>query len=1121
MRFPVIPSIFLLLLLVSAAVIVPNAVLLVPDKAELSRQLSAQARLHVDLDGDVRLRFLPRPQLIISNVTARPIDDADQSLSAAMMLVDIAPLALAQRQISVSGVSLIDVTANMRLADGVNGLMRQMVGLSFPRLEFLNMQVRVSGLDRFDRRRETVLSGLSVKLPARTGLDDFDISVNQARAEGAVRKFHMRIGDLTKRRQSVALRLQMAPNESLGFSGYIAGEAANWRADGELSLNSDTVLSGLLENRLPIRFSSTARRVAFSGLVQADATGMQSENLEITALNSAFRARLALAWPQQADARPQLTGRLSTGVIDLDQISVTDAPDATADMDIGALWRPFEDALGVALRIEATRFDMGGESGQNLLLAFDWQEDRIDVQRLSLGLPFRSLFLASGAMDLTNGTPRFDGSFSTRSTDALAAVLWLGELTAFDSAALVETLDENSLQRISLVGDISVSEDALSLMALSGRLGDDALSGNVQLALDEAARGRVELYIDRFDLADWGDADATAQQAQTIDEALFQPVNAALGSWLSTADTQRNLNFEIAAGAFYSGVTDLGPVRLEGQIVDQSFIIRQMSLPAFRGLDMRFDGQMNYDATPPHGVINMSMRGTQGLRPTMGGNLRGLLPLDLSQGRNVAANAVWRLSAPDDADWPNAELSGQGKFETIDIDFSLSGPSRSVSIEAAGQKLDIGLTGEADDIADIAGLGLPYDAGARGQLRFNLESQNSNLAKMTAQLSAQNDRLSMVGTLRRAAAGRRLEGLLSFSLANSLPLFSPQTTGIAWPMQGEAQIVSATDSLSFSGLTATINNGRVTGEGVLERTGDTPKLTANLVAENIDFGWLLPQPEKAGWPQAPMKWAPFALSDVDVELRGTQLAFGAVTLEEVATRLKLLGGVLEAPQITGRLLGGSFDADLVAEGGSLNPYFSLQASFDNLRSGAFLEQLYGVDLVDAPMTGNLDISGRGTSVRAMMASLDGNLQLNLDSGFLRFVDMTGFAAAMQDEAFKGKAADLLGVSDASTPFERGIGLLRMRDGQAVNATLDFVFDDEAGWRDARLMGQTDFVSRQVLGDMTLYPANDTKRLVWQLSGPLAKPLVKIDASDFDRVPQAAIEQAVTASPPSAAAPSLE
>lgn len=173
------------------------------------------------------------------------------------------------------------------------------------------------------------------------------------------------------------------------------------------------------------------------------------------------------------------------------------------------------------------------------------------------------------------------------------------------------------------------------------------------------------------------------------------------------------------------------------------------------------------------------------------------------------------------------------------------------------------------------------------------------------------------------------------------------------------------------------------------------------------------------------------------------------------------------------------------------------------------------------MTGNLDVSGRGTSVRAMMASLDGNLQLNLDSGFLRFVDMTGFATATLDEAFKGKAADLLGVLDASTPFERGIGLLRMRDGQAVNATLDFVFDDEAGWRDARLMGQTDLVSRQVLGDMTLYPANDTKRLVWQLSGPLAKPLVKIDASDFDRVPQAAIEQAVTASPPSAAAPSLE
>ena len=68
-RFPYLSVIFLLLSAVMAAVITPNAVRVLPSIEAIEADLSARFSGDVKIDGAVRLRFLPRPQIVIEQVS--------------------------------------------------------------------------------------------------------------------------------------------------------------------------------------------------------------------------------------------------------------------------------------------------------------------------------------------------------------------------------------------------------------------------------------------------------------------------------------------------------------------------------------------------------------------------------------------------------------------------------------------------------------------------------------------------------------------------------------------------------------------------------------------------------------------------------------------------------------------------------------------------------------------------------------------------------------------------------------------------------------------------------------------------------------------------------------------
>lgn len=1108
MRFPVIPTIFLSLLFITGAVIGPNIVHILPEKQALVARLNAQSGLQLAVAGDVRLRFLPRPQVILNKVTISSKVETAQKLRAEKIVINLSPLDLLQERISVQGIYLLRADGELVLDDGIGGLIERLAEITHPGIRFIDSTFSLRGLSAHDATRTAMVAHIGLDLPARGPRDDLQIVLRQTRPGHSETVFRGRLGNLDARRQDLSVSLQFAANERISFDGFLRQSGPDWRADGEMRVDSEAMISGLAQAHLPVGLSQPARRIAFSGLVQFDGTGARSENLEITALDTVFQSRLTLDWPQAAGDMPLLTGRLSTGVLNLDNLSPALATNDDATSSISAVWQAFEQKLDIALRVEATRFDVGGESGQNLLLTFDWQGDSINVQRFSLNLPFRSLLLANGLLDVGENGPSFNGSFSTRSTDALAAVLWLGTLVDSDNSGLIETLDESRLQRVSLVGDMVWSPQVFELLAVSGRLGDDRVAADMSLALTDSWRGQVDVQMERLDLADWGATGTTTDSNQSVMTALLAPLNENMGLLLSNADTQRDLQLSISAETLFSGVSNLGGVAFAAHITDQTLHLQNLTLSDYQGLVMEITGRLQFDAASPYGKLSSQISGTGSLLPT----LATLFPFAVPEASPVTYRAEWRLTAPDAPDWPNTTLQGEGKFGDIETTFISQGPAREISFDGAGQRLELTMQGKADNIARLVNMAPIYGGSTEGALRLEMDNQSSNLSQITGELALDKDRLSLSGSMRRGASGRRVEGALSYDLADVLPLFTPVDGRAPVPLKGSAQIASDADSLAFSSLDATIGAGQVTGEGVVDFTADLPKLTANIKADNVNISGLLPDYLDDGWSDNDMQWPVFTRADLDVELSGTNITLGHLELEELIGRVKLLDGVMEVPQITGRALDGGFAGSLLAEGGSLTPYFNLDLRLTEIDASGLMTELFSKSPLRTRLGGTLNLSGRGPSPRAMMASLNGGMQFDLAAGQLLFIDMAAFQAAIQAADLADAAAPLVqSVTDeTASRFTRGVGLIEVQNGRANRANLDFVFAPSISPRDGRLDAKFDFVSGDVLGDFTLYPTQSNKKLVWDLSGTLGSPEIVMNAGDFEPVPQ---ENA-----PSAAAP---
>ncbi|NCF79480.1 MAG: hypothetical protein GWP34_06220, partial [Alphaproteobacteria bacterium] len=363
-RFPYLSVIFLLLSALMAAVITPNAARILPPIEAFEADLSARFSGNVKIDGAVRLRFVPRPQIIIEQVSFSDRRRAAQfAATMPQMVINLDIIELVQRRFVVDEVKLSDADVQLQLAGSPAGLLAELHGETLPRVSLLDSDVRIIGLDPLRPQEVMRVTDVSAGLMAKQANGPMMIVAQKIHSGGLAAMLRLSIGPTATQTQ-IGVTLGLGIDEQIGFTGFLSGSAADWRLDGEVELISRDLLMSAIEARLPMRVIAPGRRVQLSGLINGSASGIRADSLEIEALNTVFRSRLALNWPRMQGEMPLLDGRLSAGAVNLDLLRFDDASDeAKANTGLlNEIWGGIAPELGTSFEIEATRLVSGGET---------------------------------------------------------------------------------------------------------------------------------------------------------------------------------------------------------------------------------------------------------------------------------------------------------------------------------------------------------------------------------------------------------------------------------------------------------------------------------------------------------------------------------------------------------------------------------------------------------------------------------------------------------------------------------------------------------------------------------------------------------------------------------------
>lgn len=262
-------------------------------------------------------------------------------------------------------------------------------------------------------------------------------------------------------------------------------------------------------------------------------------------------------------------------------------------------------------------------------------------------------------------------------------------------------------------------------------------------------------------------------------------------------------------------------------------------------------------------------------------------------------------------------------------------------------------------------------------------------------------------------------------------------------------------SLALSDLESVAGSFRVTGEAIWTagEEGKLPRLTGKLDTNGVDLTSLITADDDTIWPASALDWSALGAFEAGVEIKSGSLVLGRLTASDVATRVSVSHGVLTASPLTANFARGRLSAGVRVEGGSGQPGIGVNLLLEN----ANLRQAAAKPLGGAPADGRLDLNaelqGQGRSWLALVSSVSGSMTMQLSDLRLVPLDLAGFGAGLSSlqsiEAFPELVDVALftgetAAGDISLDFAVENGLMRVPAKDMVlesgSAVADLVYD---------------------------------------------------------------------------------
>lgn len=270
------------------------------------------------------------------------------------------------------------------------------------------------------------------------------------------------------------------------------------------------------------------------------------------------------------------------------------------------------------------------------------------------------------------------------------------------------------------------------------------------------------------------------------------------------------------------------------------------------------------------------------------------------------------------------------------------------------------------------------------------------------------------------------------ALSLRLQLDDPSLPALQLALQGDATLAP---QRAAGRLQGTVNGQR--GDASFEAQLDRVRPFVDLQATigTLDLNRFATPAQRAAAPAPagaalPVNLQPLRSFDGRLRLNIARLLRPPYRIDGLALQARVDNGRLELQRLAGRAWGGSFDASGSADAANNRLALRLRAQDVDMR--ALLADTTGFDGLRGRAHIEADLQGRGSSVGAVRASLEGTARLSLQPAALRGVDLghtlRGWRSATQDRI----------ASDAArqTDFSQLEGSFVVRNGVARNDDLD-------------------------------------------------------------------------------------
>ncbi len=272
------------------------------------------------------------------------------------------------------------------------------------------------------------------------------------------------------------------------------------------------------------------------------------------------------------------------------------------------------------------------------------------------------------------------------------------------------------------------------------------------------------------------------------------------------------------------------------------------------------------------------------------------------------------------------------------------------------------------------------------------------------------------------------------SLSELAPILGSGLPGTA-PYRLTGTVTDPDGAYQLDPFQLTVGSSALSGMASIGFGPERPKIIASVTASSIDlkdFGLdgasdtdTATPGDGRVFPADALPLAGLGIVDAAIELSAERLTKGPVTFEKLRTTLSLDAGKLVVANLESGIGGGSFMMSGIVDSTTAPAEIAAEIQARQVEVGELLRSLEISDVLGGG-SGDLDlnVTGRGNSVREVMAGLDGNTNFAMKGGHID----NGFARLMLSDLFSLVS---LGSGSSNTEINCFVARFDIKTGQAA------------------------------------------------------------------------------------------